>query len=134
MEIHAKSPGGKPAGDELSPLMDRQSAAGRKVRERLANRRAHPRIPVNIPAAAHCRGSFRAVRIRNISQGGLMLEGAYGLFVGDRLEVKTLRGRVFSGVVAWALGTHCGVKFDALLEAEDPILAPSAGGREPARG
>ena len=101
--------------------------------KKLGNRRKHPRIPVDIPASIFRHGTFRAVRICNISQGGLMLKGAFNLFPGDRLVVKTLRGREFHGVVVWSLGTHCGMQFDRLLHRMDPILKPSANGGERAR-
>ena len=117
----------------LQTLQMNAQQSDRGTRLGVAERRAHPRIPVDIPAAIDCRGTVRPVRIKDISQGGMMLEGAFGLFDGDRVTIRTLRGREFAGRIAWALGSHCGVKFDMLLYAMDPILKPSAKGGERSR-
>ncbi len=95
---------------------------------RLRELRAHQRIPCNIAATVECHGRLQPVRIKNISQGGLLIVGAYNLFTDDEVIIRTLRGRHFKGRIAWALNSHCGIQFFDLLEKDDPILRPNAKG------
>ena len=74
-------------------------------------------------------GSSRpfAVRVRNLSAGGMMADCDRPLTVGDRLEVE-LRGvdRVH-GTVAWVRAGRIGVSFDTAIDpqqARKPVTRP----------
>lgn len=103
-----------------------RSEAGKKLRGR--ELRAHLRVSVDIAATVECHDRLQPVRIKNVSQGGMLIEGAYNLFTDDEVVIRTLRGRAFAGRVAWALNSHCGIQFFEQLDRMDPILKPSAKG------
>lgn len=62
------------------------------------------------------------VRIRNLSAGGLMAEGADLIQQGKTVWVNLRNFGWIEGVVAWVHGSRCGVAF---LDEIDPRLARS---------
>lgn len=74
----------------------------------------------------------RSVRVRNLSQGGLMAEYAEGLEQGLRVEFDVRGIGWVAGQVAWSAAGRIGVAFDRQI---DPRLARKPvgqGGRTPA--
>jgi hypothetical protein len=73
-----------------------------------------PRAPrTNLLLAATVRTDFGGapVRIRNLSEGGAMVEGAALPAVGERLTLSRAQLAV-GATVAWRTGDRCGVRFD----------------------
>lgn len=71
-----------------------------------------------------------AIKVRNLSQGGMMAEGAASFSRGEAIEAE-LRGiGTVSGQVAWTAGGKIGVAFDQEV---DPKLArkPVTGNPQP---
>lgn len=62
----------------------------------------------------------RPVRVRNLSQGGLMAEFPDGLAQGQRVEVDVRGIGWVSGQIAWSAAGRIGVAFDRQI---DPMLA-----------
>ena len=61
-----------------------------------------------------------AVRVRNLSAGGMMVDCSMELARGDRIEIS-LRGiGIIKGRVAWREASRLGVSFDDQI---DPMLA-----------
>jgi len=63
------------------------------------------------------------VRVRNISDGGLMAEGDARLVVGVAVEIEVRNVGWVNGSVAWVEGNRCGIAFD---EPIDPVVARAA--------
>lgn len=73
----------------------------------------------------------RGVLIRNLSEGGMMVDGFAELRVGDRVEAELDGLGPVLGTVAWTMGERAGMAFDAPI---DPALArvkPQAAPRPP---
>ena len=87
-----------------------------------SERRKHERSQTRIRASVFCHGRHQCIVIRNISSGGLKMENAFGLAVGDKVRISTLKGESYSGVVAWSVSPYTGVKFDTPLDPEDPLF------------
>lgn len=62
----------------------------------------------------------RPVRVRNLSQGGLMAEFPDGLAQGQRVEFDVRGIGWVSGQIAWSAAGRIGVAFDRQI---DPMLA-----------
>lgn len=63
---------------------------------------------------------IHAVRVRNLSSGGLMAEHAGFVDVGDRLEVDVRNIGWVKGRIAWATDGRIGIAFDREV---DPMAA-----------
>ncbi len=63
------------------------------------------------------------VKVRNLSAGGMMAEGALATARGDRVTVTLRNVGNVRGVVAWVQGNRFGVAFDTEV---DPLLARPA--------
>lgn len=79
-------------------------------------------------AILHCHDRVQTVVIRDISEGGMKIQNAFGLAPGDTVRVELLTRRAFEGKVAWAVSPYCGVKFDVPLEKNDPLLSINSPG------
>lgn len=84
--------------------------------------RRHPREATNTRGVVHYGVASVAVRISNISTGGIGVEGAAGLFPGTEVKIALVTGEARSGVVRWWLAGSCGIEFDELLVPDDPFL------------
>ncbi|MEO0619552.1 MAG: PilZ domain-containing protein [Pseudomonadota bacterium] len=102
---------------QASGLSHRPSAS-------LADRRDHERIDIRARATAHAHGVFQTVLIRNVSCGGVMLETAFGLAIGDSVVIRTMNGNAYAGLVAWSVSPYTGVSFDVPITRDDPLFAP----------
>lgn len=52
------------------------------------------------------------VKLRNISDSGVMAEGAMRVIRGTRVYLELRNIGIVSGHVAWAAGDRCGIAFD----------------------
>lgn len=73
--------------------------------------RARPRSNVYLMAALTCDGVSSAVRVRNLSLDGALLEGPNVPNEGQRVMLR--RGSLAAeGTVAWRRESQCGIRFD----------------------
>lgn len=61
----------------------------------------------------------RAVRIRNLSAGGLMAEIPIGLVRGERIEINLNSIGWVSGHIAWVTDGRAGIAFDHPINPKD---------------
>ncbi|WP_174275286.1 PilZ domain-containing protein [Sphingomonas bacterium] len=98
---------------------------------RFASMRAEPRDTMLLLATLRrASGAEVAIKVRNLSGGGMLAEGAAGLLKGELVEVE-LRGiGIVPSRVAWIAGSRAGIAFD---HAVDHKLArrPVGGGPQP---
>ncbi|MEL7543084.1 MAG: PilZ domain-containing protein [Pseudomonadota bacterium] len=95
-----------------------------RLSSKAAERRDHERIEVRARATAHAHGIFQTVLIRNVSRGGVMLDTAFGLAVGDTVILRTINGHAYPGRVAWSVSPYTGISFDDPIESDDPLFSP----------
>lgn len=62
-------------------------------------------------------GSPYQVKLRNISNSGLLVEGGMRVSRGRSVWVDLCNIGLVSGRVAWAAGNRCGVAFDQTIDA-----------------
>lgn len=91
--------------------------------ERAVIRRRHERRLAAVTALVHSHGRFQTVSILDFSTGGLQLQGAFGVAVGDKITVELLSGHRLPGKVVWSLGSRIGAQFVPALSADDPGIA-----------
>ena len=60
------------------------------------------------------------VKVRNLSAGGMMAEGALPAVRGARISIQIRNIGWVDGAIAWVQGDRCGIAFD---EDIDPIIA-----------
>jgi len=82
-----------------------------------AESRGGHRSNVFLTATLVMAGGSLAVRVRNISARGALLEGPQLPPVGTVVDL-TRGSLVAHGTIAWHSGDHCGVEFDADIDAE----------------
>lgn len=87
-----------------------------------ALRRQYERRSAAITALVHCHGRHQTVSILDISEGGLQLQGAFGVTQGDRIEVELLSGHRLTAKVVWSLGSRVGAQFAPPIAADHPGL------------
>jgi hypothetical protein len=91
---------------------------------RVTDARQTPRSSLYLGAALYCDGSSTAVRIRNMSPGGALLEGAVLPEVGALVQL--VRGSlIIHGLVIWCSAGRCGLKFSGLVAVEQWRACPS---------
>jgi hypothetical protein len=61
-------------------------------------------------------GKSHRVRVRNLSDGGMMAEGNVKVSRGDRLEVELRNIGCVSGSVAWVQDNRFGIAFDEEID------------------
>lgn len=82
------------------------------------NARAHFRNNIFAAAVLKCRAGQCAVRVRNVSRAGAMIEAAISLPVGA--QTTLVKGNVeVSGHVAWSIGHRAGVVFSSPVNPEE---------------
>lgn len=77
------------------------------------------RTAVNVHAVIYSGLSVQSTIIRNLSEGGAGISGAYGLFPGSKVVIALVTGETRSGVVRWWLAGRCGIQFDRTLGPDD---------------
>ena len=79
-----------------------------------------------LAAVRRPRGPDIAVKVRNLSSGGMMAEFTGGLMRGDAVEVD-LRGiGTITGKVAWTAPGRLGVQFDTAVDHRLARVTPKA--------
>lgn len=84
--------------------------------------RRFARSNVRIRGFLHCHGRFQGVLIKDISRGGMMIEGAFGVAPGDKIVMEMLSGRRVSAKIVWVISPRAGVMFDETLTNTDGLL------------
>ena len=79
-------------------------------------RRTHARREINAPATLQFNGTTQHVVVRDLSAGGLGLEGGEDLQPGDVVNVSLGTGVKFEGIAVWNRGGRVGVKLTAPLK------------------
>lgn len=79
-------------------------------------------------------GEDHAIRVRNLSAGGLMADCAEHFVVGEKVQLDLRRVGTQSGRIAWVEGQRIGLSFDRPI---NPVLArtpvgPVRAGAKPA--
>lgn len=63
-------------------------------------------------------GAPYEVKLRNISDSGVMAEGSMRVSRGTRIYIDLRNIGIVGGQVAWAAGDRCGIAFDEPIRAE----------------
>lgn len=90
-----------------------------------------PRQSLLWKAVLHWDHGSLAVRIRNISADGAMLEGREELAVGTGIVLDLAEGGTTSGTVRWARGGQLGVRFDGRFDMHRLVRVEQAGDASP---
>lgn len=107
------------AAEGLQPCLD---AAGQPYVPELPQRRLAVRRGLfQRCVVQHSRRSVRAL-VRDVSMGGLGLDGVEGLIPDEVVVVDLQCGRRFVGKVEWACERLAGISFSRLLPPNDPLL------------
>jgi hypothetical protein len=85
-------------------------------------RRQFERSSVKAHAFIHRGPHFQRAQIVDYSQGGLQLEGTFGLIKRDPIQVELISGIRVHAKVAWSLGAHTGIVFSEPLQATHPAI------------
>ena len=88
--------------------------------------RRFERTPLRANAFVHRGARFQRARIVDYSQGGLQLEGTFGLIRQDPIQIELISGVRVSGKVAWSLGAHTGIVFPEPLPPTHPAIVELA--------
>ena len=83
--------------------------------------RRDQRTTVNVRAIVQSGRYSKPTMIQDLSDGGLGLVGADGLFPGSEVKISLVSGENKTGTVRWWLAGSCGVQFHRPLEACDPF-------------
>lgn len=107
------------SADGLQPCID---AAGHPFLPELPQRRRSARRGLFQECnVQHSRRTSRAL-VRDVSSGGLGLEGIAGLRPSELVVIDLDTGRRLIGTVAWVKDRLSGVRFSAALPPNDPLL------------
>ena len=80
------------------------------------------RLQLNSEAVLTHRGLSRKVLIRDISQGGLGIEGVDTMKVGSTITLQLPTGRQLAGEVCWQEGARAGISLSERLPLSDPLM------------
>ncbi|WP_423140632.1 PilZ domain-containing protein [Parablastomonas sp. CN1-191] len=81
-----------------------------------ASQRRGSRDSVFIAAQVRALGREQAVRLRNLSEDGAMIEGQINLVPGQRITVNVRNKGWVDGQVAWVRPNRCGIIFAAPID------------------
>lgn len=73
------------------------------------------------------------VKVRNLSDAGMMLDATLMLKRGDRVSVKLRNIGLVTGRVAWTQGSRIGIAFEQTIDARSARQALQQGGGEAPR-
>ena len=86
-----------------------------------------PRKNLFLAASIECGSLQAAVRVRNLSETGAMLEGPQFPMIGQRLTMR--RGELeMPGVVIWHIAARCGLRFDGIISIDDWVAGKTISG------
>lgn len=80
------------------------------------------RLQLNSEAMLGHQGTVRKVLIRDISQGGLGIEGVEAMQPGSRVTLQLPTGRQLNGEVCWQEGARAGINLSERLALSDPLM------------
>ncbi len=110
---------GKPLpGDEARLRAQRDGLASA---EPIAARQ--PRLAVLRSAILTGEGRSQAVRVRNVSSGGAMIEIERGFAAGTRIELELVDGQRYCGEVRWSERGRLGMAFDERFDLSQVAVA-----------
>lgn len=69
----------------------------------------------------------RRVRVRNLSDGGMMGEGSLRVKRGNRLQIELRNVGIVVGTVAWVQDNRFGIAFDEEIDSQLARRPPSEG-------
>lgn len=98
------------------------SPEGKVYLPALPQRRRGARCIIDQPATIWTTTASGRLFVRDISQGGLGLEGVQRIKAGDTATVFPATGRLFDGTIVWRTGDRAGLRFSTPLSPYDPIL------------
>lgn len=101
---------GRELGVRFDDSIDVIALLNRKLISQTPERRTMPRLEVRCPAHIKCGGQFLATVLRNISSGGLQLEGSETPAAGTYVTVFIEGLSVPAGEVVWTRGQVVGIK------------------------
>lgn len=78
------------------------------------------------------RGEQHRVKVRNLSDGGMMGEGTLKVKRGNRVEVELRNVGVVTGSVAWVQDQRFGVAFDEEIDSREARRPPTDSGQQTA--
>ncbi len=76
-------------------------------------------------------GERGLARLRNISDGGMRLDMAMPVMLGDRASITLSTSQVLEGRVVWTNGGECGVQFDEPIDSYAALCASYEEARAP---
>ena len=83
-----------------------------------ADRRAHPRVPVALPAFLQAGGKRHSVQILDLSAGGAKLNCAAALSIGSNV-ILDCGSFSLAAEVRWQEGPFLGLRFSSELDARE---------------
>lgn len=95
---------------------------GRLYTPPLPQQRRSPRHLMLQDCSIECEGQTSDGFVRDVSSGGMRLEQAANLTIGQALTISLQDGRQFEGKVAWTDGKTAGISFATPLPASRPLL------------
>lgn len=130
-QLHASMGTGKCIGelDKLAADLDEANRGGTPyfldrhfVVPGAADQMRGLRIQLNSEAVLTHRGGVSTVIVRDVSQGGLGLEGVEAMRPGSAVSLLLPTGRKLSGEVHWQEGTRAGINLTERLALSDPLM------------
>ena len=73
------------------------------------------------------------VKVRNLSDGGMMIDGSLMLDTGRRVTVTLKNIGTIAGQVAWVQGNRTGITFDRTIDSKLARSTPNASDKEAPR-
>jgi hypothetical protein len=83
-------------------------------------RRSGRRSPASLPILIHLMGRSHSAKLRNLSQGGAMIETDLRLFSGDEIDFKC-GGIDVRARIVWHVGASFGLQFISPVAEKDVI-------------
>jgi uncharacterized protein (DUF58 family) len=93
------------------------------IRRQPERRQGQARRHGRMSALLHVRARFQTVVVVDYSEGGVQIEGSFGLVPGDVMTLELLTGHRIDIRVVWSLGSKLGASFSEQLVEGDPVLA-----------
>lgn len=106
---------GDAAGFVFSTRIDVVGALARVLASQPAERRLMPRVELRQTICVRRGGTVALMKARNISQGGVGVEGAMPLHPGEAVQLTFDGLRPLDGAVAWAQRGQAGIAFAEAL-------------------
>lgn len=76
-------------------------------------------------------GDSHRVRVRNLSDGGMMGEGTIKINRGNRVDVELRNVGVVQGTVAWVQDQRFGIAFDEEIDSQSARAPTNSAAHEP---